>query len=425
MAGELSQLLSKRYHNVISENPTALPRRNLPGDGHAEPGLGNGGKVNAAPARESPRPRHDFFRPFPSPPSFGSDGAWDHTSCRYLESGLSFYSDKITACGIVHHGTGTPELATYSGGPVPFEMIALQRAELIRKNQLGCDTPCRNCPNLVRKLWPEPTGKIDWIGITHFNGCNNACDYCWLQWADNGRGRPNHPSKSYAVIPAIEKLIDQGMLAADAIVDFGGGGEPTLTPEFDELFGRLVRSGIEVWLHTNGVRLPESIAHDRLDLKKVHVVCSVDAGTAETYRVVKARNHFCKVSENLKTYRTRGAEVIAKYIMQGNNCSVPDIEGFIGLARQINIPLVVWDIDMRFRDPAPEIIAGLARLHLLARTEGLSILPANIGLNAEDRDGLIAKIQSACRALDDPGDRETSDPLPSASSITIALRGAA
>jgi hypothetical protein len=132
----------------------------------------------------------------PSEPNFGSDEEWDHSSCRYLESGLSFYSDKIAACGVVHHGTGTPRLASYTGGPFPLEEVALRRAELIKINQIGCESVCRGCPNLIRRVWPKPNGKIDWLGITHFNACNNACDYCWLQWAENGRGRPNHNGRS-------------------------------------------------------------------------------------------------------------------------------------------------------------------------------------------------------------------------------------
>jgi sulfatase maturation enzyme AslB (radical SAM superfamily) len=210
-------------------------------------------------------------------------------SCRYLESGLSFYSDRITACGVIHHGTGMPELASYSGGPIPLEEIAVRRAELIRRNQIGCDSVCKGCPNLVREKWSKPSRRIEWLGITHFNLCNNACDYCWLQWAENGRGRPNYPSKSYAVIPAIDQLIDQGLLATDLTVDFGGGGEPTLMPEFDELLVRFTRYGAQQWIHTNCVRLPPPISEGNLDLRKVHIVCSIDAGSRETYRTVKFR----------------------------------------------------------------------------------------------------------------------------------------
>jgi|HubBroStandDraft_1064217.scaffolds.fasta_scaffold64321_3 radical SAM family protein len=360
---------------------------------------------------------------FPISPSFGSSEAWDHTSCRYLESGLSFYSDKVTACGVVHHGTGTPELAPYTGGPIPLEEIADRRAELIRKNQVGCESVCRNCPNLVRKVWPKRSGKIDWLGITHFNGCNNACDYCWLQWAENGRGKPNHPSKSYAIIPAIDQLVSRGLLAADAIVDYGGGGEPTLMPEFDELLGRFTRCGAEQWLHTNCVRMPEPVAQGKLDLGKVHVVCSVDSGTPGTYLLLKQRDYFLKVWANLEIYLDRGALVIAKYIMQGNNCSRRDIEGFIQHAYGGGISLLQWDIDLRFPDPSPQIIDGLAYLHHLARAKGLSLTPANIGLKSANREEVISRIESACRALEEQVADDATPPNYAASHSSEEIHG--
>lgn len=366
---------------------------------------------------------HSSAHSWPSQPSFGSGEEWDHTSCRYLESGLSFYSDRITACGVVHHGTGTPKLASYAGGPVPFEEIALRRAELIRNNQIGCESVCRGCPNLIRKVWPKPSGKIDWLGITHFNACNNSCDYCWLQWAENGRGRPNHPSTTYAVIPAIEQLIDGGLLAADAVIDYGGGGEPTLMAEFDKLLIRFARCGAEQWLHTNCVKLPESVAQDRLDLGRVHVVCSVDAGTSATYLAVKQRDHFDKVWENLTIYRARGSEVNAKYIVQENNCSSRDIEGFIRLVGKAGISRVQWDIDLRFPDPSPQVVNGIAYLHHLARAERLSVTAANIGLKSAARDEVIAKIEAACRLFGGPQAREAAVGDPPTTRTGTRLRG--
>jgi pyruvate-formate lyase-activating enzyme len=336
---------------------------------------------------------------FPVSASFGSGDSWDHSSCRYLESGLAFYSDKIAACGVIHHGTGMPELAAYSGGPIPFAEIASRRAELIRKNQIGCESPCKGCPNLVRKRWPKPSGRIDWIGITHFNGCNNACDYCWLQWGENGRGKPNHPSRSYAVADLIEEMAANGLIADSAVVDFGGGGEPTLMPEFDRLLVHFARSGSEQWVHTNGVRLPEPVRGGGIDLRKVRIVCSVDAGTPQTYHLVKARDHFRQVWENLAVYRDHGATVIAKYIMQENNGSEKDIEGFVRRARSERIPLLQWDIDLRFPDPSEAIIASLAYLHHLAEIEGLPLSPANIGLKSSNREGVLGRIAQAAGRL--------------------------
>jgi len=250
---------------------------------------------------------------------------------------------------------------------------------------------------LERKLWPKPTGLIEWIGITHFNGCNNACDYCWLQWADNGRGRPKFPANSYGILAAIEQLVDRGLITARTIIDFGGGGEPSIAPDFDQLFEQFVRRGLEVWLHTNSVRISPVVLAGQLELRSVHVVCSVDSGTRETYQNVKQRDHFEQVWANLRAYKAAGAQVLVKYIMQSNNCSPQDIEAFMARIRESGILSVLWDIDQRYRNPASEVIMGLAHLHHLCRNERISLLPANIGLNPEDGEEINARIQVACR----------------------------
>jgi pyruvate-formate lyase-activating enzyme len=342
--------------------------------------------------------------------SFLSSESPDRTSCRYLESGLCFYSDRIAACGVTHHGTGIPTLAPYSGGPVPFSAIARGRAEIIRRNQISGHGACRGCPNLVRQEWPEPGGSLDWLGITHHNGCNNACDYCWRQWAEGDGPGVERPAASYVIIPAVVELIDGGRLAPDLTVDFGGGGEPTLMPEFDEAFGLFVRRGATIWLHTNAVCLPAPVIQRRLDLSKVHVVCSVDAGTPGTYRTVKQRDHFPRVWANLAAYREGGAEVVAKYLMQGNNCAAAEVAGFIRCALATGIHCLQWDIDMRFPDPTPDIISGLAYLHHLAEREGLSLTPGSIGLNSASRLEICAKVQAARRALAGEDDQDARTP---------------
>jgi sulfatase maturation enzyme AslB (radical SAM superfamily) len=217
--------------------------------------------------------------------------AQERYSCEYLESGLAFYFDRITACGVVHHQTGSPLPAYYAGGPLPVDEIAANRATIHCENQIGGHAACRSCPNLVRRIWPDP-GVIRWLGLTHFHSCNLACDYCPLQWAENSPklSREYRRVALYDVTSVIRQLIDEGMLASDATIDWGGGGEPTIMPEFDTVFRLLAQNGATQWLHTNAVRLPEPVRKHEVDFGRLRVICSVDAGTSETYRAIKAKD---------------------------------------------------------------------------------------------------------------------------------------
>jgi hypothetical protein len=116
---------------------------------------------------------------------------------------------------------------------------------------------------------------------------------------------------------------------------------------------------------------------------------------------LKLRDHYQQVWSNLALYRDYRANVMAKYIVQENNCSRRDIEGFVRDACEAKVTCLLWDIDLRFPDPPAAIISALAFLHHLAQLNRMSLAPANIGLKSANRDELLGKIENACRALNE------------------------
>jgi pyruvate-formate lyase-activating enzyme len=304
-------------------------------------------------------------------------------SCLYLESGMSFYADRITACGVVHHGTGCPTLALYEGGPFPAREIARKREEIMRENQADGHSACRDCPYLESRDWPDSEASIRWLGITHFNGCNLACSYCWLQWADNSpRLSPDHRTRPYEVKGLIEDFIASGVLATDAVVDWGGGGEPTLMPEFDDVFALLSSHGITQWLHTNAIRLPEPARASDFDFTKLNILCSVDAGSRQTYRQLKGRDGLEDVWENLAHFRSSGAKVVTKYIVTPENCSRKEIEEFVGRAARAGMEIIQPDIDLRYPAPDRSIIEGLAFLLFAAAQAKIPVQFGSTGVHS-------------------------------------------
>lgn len=321
----------------------------------------------------------------------------EYFSCEFLEGGICFSYSTLRACAEIHHGTGEPELHEYTGGMLSLEKILAAKSEIIRRNQKKGHPNCTGCPKLVSRSWPRSRYPIRWLGITHWDACNLHCDYCWLQWAEwSPRKRATKlPPQMYVVTEAIHQLIDENWIAPNTLVDWGGGGEPTLIPEFDEVLRLLDAHGTTQWMHTNGTILPEAILRGTIDSRRIHVLCSVDAGTPETFRKIKHRNCYDAVWRNLQTYIFAGAQVTVKYLMFSGNCSRKEIDRFVRDALRFGRPSIVGDIDHRQPDPKKEIIEGLAYLKWLAEMESLSYSCGETGADSAPEFNVAERVEAA------------------------------
>src|SRR5688572_27893993 len=294
-------------------------------------------------------------------------------SCRWLEGGLCLSIGALRACAEIHHGRGEPKLMDYTGGPLDLDAIRKAKDEIQRQNQQGGHPDCKGCPNLVFRSWPVRTGKFDWIGITHDARCNLECNYCWLQWADYApRHNPAPYRKArYSVLSPIRELLAKDLLEDGALIDWGGGGEPTLFDEFEELLTEFSRRKYTQWLHTNGVRAPAATLNGTVDCSDIHTLCSVDAGSPETYQKMNKRDEYKTVWGNLLLYRQHGAQVVVKYIVTEENCSRKEIRSFVKDVLRHGQPVVLADIDHRYPDVNSSVLAGLAFMKLTVWSSGL------------------------------------------------------
>jgi len=322
-------------------------------------------------------------------------------SCRWLEGGLCFSIGALRACAEIHHGRGEPKLMDYAGGPLDFNAIREAKAEIHRQNQQGGHPACKGCPNLVFKRWPARTGKFDWIGITHDARCNLECNYCWLQWADYAPRHNPAPYREmrYSALKPIQELLARDLLEDGALIDWGGGGEPTLFDEFDELLTQFSRRKYTQWLHTNGVYAPEAMLNGKTDCSKINVLCSVDAGSPETFRKIKKRDEYRTVWRNLLMYRQRGACVVAKYIVTEENCSRKEIRAFVQDALRHGRPFVLADIDHRCPDVSSAILAGLAFMKLVVWSSGLDFAFGETGSDSYPEKQVPLLVEKRFRSL--------------------------
>ena len=151
----------------------------------------------------------------------------------------------------------------------------------------------------------------------------SKCNYCSEIYY--GGKKPN-----YNVVELLEKLGEEGNIKECEQVVWGGG-EPTLK-NFENLLININKTASPRIYHrifTNSVRYNESI-QKFLENNTIKIVTSIDAGTRETYKIVRGRDKFQEVFDNLKRYSESGPNKITiKYIITEENNSDEEFESFV------------------------------------------------------------------------------------------------
>lgn len=311
-----------------------------------------------------------------SAPADEIDRSKPYPSCNWLEGGLAFRWRSLNACLVCHRNRGFPTLREFNGGQLDLADIMAARASIIRENQTTGHEHCRGCPQLITKKWPTPKYPFTRLAFAHFSHCNIECDYCYLQWQDPAVFEAGY--KPYQVVPIVKDIIRQGLLGPRALVDWGGG-EPTIYREFDEVLRLLTDHGAITFIHTNGTRIPKPI-REGMTTKRFHLICSVDAGTPQTWQLIKKRDLLDEVWRNLADYIRLGCRVILKYIMKDENCSTAELRAFLTKAVSIGAKELVLDIDYTKSPISPQVLEGLRFLKRESVFSGMRVAFGSTGL---------------------------------------------
>lgn len=123
-------------------------------------------------------------------------------------------------------------------------------------------------------------------------------------------------------------------------------GEPLLHPGAAALVARAKEAGVrQVGLSTNGVSLAGERAEALLRAGPDRLECSMDAIDREGYREIRGRDHFHRVSRNVRAFlRTRRALGLEKPVVSIQFMRTPDVE-----ARLAEI-VASWRADLGPRD---------------------------------------------------------------------------
>lgn len=255
-----------------------------------------------------------------------SDGKF--YSCEDLQESLFLGPDEIrTCCKRFFHEDelrGDVVLLKTSGVEQPTANLILEaKNKLIENINKGVKTDCSGCPWLRKDSWD----RLDKLVINHISFethsvCNLKCTYCSDKYY--GGQKPN-----YSVKGLIEELIDGGALTdCDSVV--WGGGEPLMDKAFVDLFQEFTRriNPRHNNIFSNAIIFDQKIA-EQLATGNCTMVTSIDAGTSETYNIIRGEKHFYTALRNLEKYAEFGASNLTlKYILTDGNHSSQEVKSF-------------------------------------------------------------------------------------------------
>jgi MoaA/NifB/PqqE/SkfB family radical SAM enzyme len=126
-------------------------------------------------------------------------------------------------------------------------------------------------------IWPTQ------VQIDLTNACNHRCPYCFYRCARNKYLNATFNEKDFIPYDHIKKLLAEFVTYGIPAVQYTGGGEPLMHPEFYSIIEETIRHNIEYALVTNGSAI--KLKHINLFKKATWIRISLDAISPEVYKI--------------------------------------------------------------------------------------------------------------------------------------------
>jgi MoaA/NifB/PqqE/SkfB family radical SAM enzyme len=173
-------------------------------------------------------------------------------------------------------------------------------------------------------------------------------------------------------------IIDQYPRIARVVLH--GIGEPMLVKDLAQRVAYLKARNIYTLFNTNGTLLTEANGRALIDAGLDELRVSLDAADSEVYQMVRGKDFFAKIVENVKRFTRLQRELNSpkprvSLWLTGLRETVDQLPNFVRLAHEVGVPEVYLQRLVFFEEPANE--ASLARAesalfeHTTAREEAL------------------------------------------------------
>lgn len=279
-----------------------------------------------------------------------------YKSCKDIEGSIYIAPNEIRSCCqrffYKDKMRGDAKLIDIENDETPnANDISVARQQLFEKIQNGKAESCEGCPFLYeRDTKPNFNSKINHLSIEHHSVCNLRCSYCSEIYYGGKKSK-------YNVIEFIKYLSEERAFE-DCKQVVWGGGEPTLDKSFEIIVDEINKFASPKLYHrvfTNSIRYHPSIVKF-LNMGLIKIVTSIDAGTRETFKVVRGRDKFNILFENLEKYAsTNPSKVTIKYIFTDENLGETELIKFVEKCLAHNLENCCYQISMNYKKEVIDI----------------------------------------------------------------------
>ncbi len=269
---------------------------------------------------------------------------------------------------------------TFAAG-IPFETSLQSYVEKTRyyhKKALRGEIPlyCVDCPHLVEEPLNEEFPLIESVGFSPSVHCNVKCVYCDAMMETDNSALP-YNAKEYGemFLQMLCYFEENGLLAPGAQISFAGG-EISVSPKRKELLEfALMHPEYEYRFLSNCVVYSEEMDQVLAQSSKNAIMCDLDAGTAETYTLIKGYNYFDIVINNLKKYVQSGRVELKYIVLPGFNTAMEDYLGTVKILKELGLSELIISKDhlhhLNVREERKSLFEA-ARLKMVLMQNGLS-----------------------------------------------------
>lgn len=252
--------------------------------------------------------------------------------CYAIGGRINFNYDTVSFC----HGMdiGDKIIWEYSSGEIFNVDYYLKKVkEFNEKNNSLCKE-CEGCSNLVSG--EAGYVSIDIVTINPNWFCQNRCVYC-----GNFQGERK---ELYNPLHIIKEFIERGLISKKCLFDWGGG-EPTVSDCFEEIYLYLLENNYMQRINTNAIKICNVIINN-WDSELVTLRFSLDAGNREAFLHTKGRDLFEQVITNICEYRKITSNIVVKYVVTCTNSDDTSIIDFVELMKKLNVETICVDTEM-------------------------------------------------------------------------------
>lgn len=301
------------------------------------------------------------------------DKSW---SCFDLHNSIFLAPDEIRTCckRYFHKDELKGDVVLLKGKDkeiFTYENILSKKINLFKEINRENAPECEGCPFLKFDKWGAPLEHgIKYLSFEYHSVCNMRCTYC----SDTYYGGKES-------VYDIEKMIDsfkEREKISNIPYVIWGGGEPTLDKSFVKII-KILDSTFDTTKQrviTNAVKyVPE--LKELIDKNKAYIVTSIDAGTVDTFKLIRGISQIDKVLSNLKIYSNDNPHnIIIKYLLLDNNKSFEEIGEFINLINKYELNECNFQISYNFKSDiiGYEDLESIAYLYCLLLKNGAEFI---------------------------------------------------